>query len=82
MITNFQSKNMLKEKAPCKCLSITMMDSVIKAKKKYYPQTLLEECNNQQEKIKMENLTDNDLEKTESDGPDSDSNDDDDESNE
>ena len=28
----------------------------------------------------MENLTDNDLEKTESDGPDSDSNDDDDES--
>ena len=44
MITNFQSKKMPKEKAPCKCLSIIMLDSVIKAKKKYYPQTLLEEC--------------------------------------
>ena len=42
MITNFQSKKMSKEKAPCKCLSIIMVDSVIKAKKKYYPQTLLE----------------------------------------
>ena len=45
MITNFQSKKMPKEKAPCKCLSIIMLDSVIKAKKKYYPQALLEECN-------------------------------------
>ena len=34
---------MPKEKAPCKCLPI-MIDSVIKANKKYYPQTLLEEC--------------------------------------
>ena len=31
--TNFQSKKMPKEKAPCKCLSIIMLDSVIKAKK-------------------------------------------------
>ena len=44
MITNFHNKKMPKEKAPCKCLSIIMLDSVIKAKKKYYPQTLLEEC--------------------------------------
>ena len=44
MITNFQGKKMHKEQAPCKCLSIIMLDSVIKAKKKYYPQTLLEEC--------------------------------------
>ena len=29
---------MPKEKAPCKCLSIIMLDSVIKANKKYYPQ--------------------------------------------
>ena len=43
-ITNFQSKEMPNEKAPCKCLSITMLDSVIKAQKKYYPQTFLEEC--------------------------------------
>ena len=44
MITNFQSKKMPKEKAPCKCLPIIMLDSVIKAKKKYYPQAFLEEC--------------------------------------
>ena len=44
MITNFQSKKIPKEKVPCKCLSIIMLDSVIKAKKKYYPQTLFEEC--------------------------------------
>ena len=44
MITNFQSKKMPKEKVPCKCLSIIMLDSVIKQKNKYYPQTILEEC--------------------------------------
>ena len=44
IITNFHNKKMPKEKAPCKCLSIIMIDSVIKANKKYYPQTLLEEC--------------------------------------
>ena len=86
MIANFQSKKMPKEKAPCKCLSIIMLDSVIKAKKKYYPQTLLEECKYEQEKIKMENLIDDDLEKILSDGSDNDSNDetesDNDESNE
>ena len=49
-----------------------MLDSVIKAKKKYYPQTLLEECKYEQEKIKMENFIDDDLEKSVSD---SDSND-------
>ena len=41
---------MPKEKAPCKCLSIIMIDSVIKANKKYYPQTLLEECNTRKNK--------------------------------
>ena len=64
---------MPKEKAPCKCLSIIMLDSVIKAKKKYYPQTLLEECKYEQEKIKMENLIDDDLEKSSSDESDSES---------
>ena len=33
LITHFQSKKMPKEKAPCKCLSIIMQDSVIKEKK-------------------------------------------------
>ena len=61
--TNFQGKKMPKEKAPCKSLSIIMLDSVVKAKKKYYPQTLLVECKYEPKKIKMENLIDDDLEK-------------------
>ena len=72
IIINFHSKKMPKEKAPCKCLLIIMLDSVIKAKKKYYPQTLLEECKYEQERIRTENLNDDDLEKSESDKPDSD----------
>ena len=43
----------------------------IEAKKKYYPQMLLEECNYEQERIKIENLIDDDLEKSESDESDS-----------
>ena len=39
IITNFHNKEMPKEKTPCKCLSIIMLYSVIKANKKYYPQT-------------------------------------------
>ena len=38
MITKFHNKKMPKEKAPCKCLSIITLDSVIKTNKKYYPQ--------------------------------------------
>ena len=34
MITNFHNKKMPKEKAPCKCLSIIILDSLIKANKK------------------------------------------------
>ena len=67
IITNFHNKKMPKEKAPCKCLSIIMIDSVIKANKKYYPQTLLEECKYIQEKIKIENYINEDLESSESD---------------
>ena len=52
---------MPKEKASCKCLSIITIDSVIKANKKYYPQTLLEECIYAQEKIKTENYIDEEL---------------------
>ena len=53
---------MPKEKALCKCLSIIIIDSVIKANKKYYPQTLLEERKYTQEKIKIENYINEDLE--------------------
>ena len=55
------------KKAPCKCLSIIMIDSVIKANKKYYPQTRLEECKYMQEKIKIVNYINEDLENSESD---------------
>ena len=61
MITNFHDIKMPKEKAACKCLSIIMLYSVIKANKKFYPQTLLQECKYVQEKIKIENLIDDDL---------------------
>ena len=71
VIANFHDKKIPKEKSPCKCLSIIMLDSVIEAKKKYYPQTLLEECKYVQERIKIENLIDDDLEKSESDESDS-----------
>ena len=39
MIANFQNKKIQKEKVPCRFLSIIMLDSVIKANKKYYPET-------------------------------------------
>ena len=58
---------MSKEKVRCKCLSIIMVESVIKANKKYYPQAILEECIQVQKKIKVENHIDEDLEKSESD---------------
>ena len=67
IITNFHNKKTPKEKASCKCLSIIMIVSVIKANKKYYPQTLLEESKYLQEKIKTENYINEDLVQSESD---------------
>ena len=69
MITNFYNKKMPKEKTPCKYLSTRMLDSVIKANKKYYPKTLLEECKYvlKKKKKKIENHINDDLEKSESD---------------
>ena len=67
IITNFHNKKMPREKAPCKCLLIIMIDSVIRVNKKYYPQTLLEECKYIQEKIKIVNYIDEDLVDSESD---------------
>ena len=48
-----------------------MIHLVIKANKKYYPQTFLEECKYVQGKIKTENYIDEDLENS---GSDNDSN--------
>ena len=57
---------MPQKKAPCKCLSIIMLDSVIKANKKFYPQTHSQECKYVKEKIITENYIDDDLEKNDS----------------
>ena len=44
-----------------------MIDSVIRVNKKYYPQTLLGECENEIKKNKMKNLTNDDLDPSSSD---------------
>ena len=44
IMINTEGKKVPKENASYKCLLLIMLDSVIKAKKKYYPQALLEEC--------------------------------------
>ena len=68
--TNFYnkygSKKIPEEKVPHKCLSIIILDSVIYAYEKYYPQVFLEECKYVQEKIKTKNYIDEEL-KSESD---------------
>ena len=61
IITNFHNKKMPKEKVPCKCLLIIMLDSVIESDEKYYPETFLEECKYAQEKIKFESYIDEEL---------------------
>ena len=66
-LLQIHGKKMPKEKAPCKSLSIIMLDSVSEAKKKYYLQILLEECKYEQERIKIKNLTDGDFKTSESD---------------
>ena len=42
--TNFHGIIIPKENTSCKCLSLIMLDSVIKLNKKHCPQTILEEC--------------------------------------
>ena len=64
---NFQGKNVSKENVSYKCLSLIMLDSVIRVNKKYYPQTLLEECKYVIRKNKMENLINDDLDLSSSD---------------
>ena len=50
-----------------------MLDSVIRVNKKYYPQTLLEECKYVRRKNKMENLINDDLDLSASDESDNES---------
>ena len=64
IVINSHNKKMPKEKLQCKCLSIIILDSVIKANK-YYPQTFLEGRKYVQEKRKTEKYIDEGLEKSE-----------------
>ena len=65
--TNFQGKKIPKEDASYRCLSLIALDSVIRVSKKYYPQTLLEECKYVIRKNKIENLINDDLDLSSSD---------------
>ena len=58
---------MPKENVSCNCLSLVMLDSVIKVSKKYYPKTLLEECKYEIKKTKMENLINDNMDLNSSD---------------
>ena len=80
MNTNFQGQKVPKENASYKCISLIMLDSVITINKKYYPQTLLEECKYAIRKNKMENLINHDLSLSSSDESDNDFDKDDNES--
>ena len=60
--TNFQGKEVPKENASYDCLSLVILDSVIRVNKKYYPQTLLEGCKYKIRKNKRYNLVNDDLE--------------------
>ena len=65
--TNFQGKKVPKENASYKCLSLIMLDFVIRVNKKYYPQTLLEECKYVIRKNKLGKLINDDLDLSSSD---------------
>ena len=69
-----------KENVAYKCISLIMLDSVIRVNKKYYSQTLLEECKYVIKKNKMENLINHDLTLSSSDGSDNESDEGDNES--
>ena len=73
--TNFQGKKIPKENASYKCLSLIMLDFVIRANKKYSPQALLEECKYEIKKNEMVNLINDDLDPSSSGESDSESDD-------
>ena len=76
VITNFHDKKVPKQKISYKCLSMIMVDSVIKANKKYNPQTFLEECKYlQQEKNYIDEDLKSDSKSNDETESDSDSND-------
>ena len=52
VITNFQGKETSKEDSSYKCLSLIMLDSVVKVGKKYYSQVFLKSVNLLKERIR------------------------------
>ena len=69
---NFQGKETPKGDSSYRCLSLIMLDSVVKVGKKYYPQVFLEECKYIKRKNKMFNYINDDLEMTSSNDDDDD----------
>ena len=65
--TNFLGKKVPKENASYKCLSLIMLDSVVKLNKKYYPQIHQGECKYEIKNIKTKNLINGYLEPSSSD---------------
>ena len=65
--TNFQGKETPKGDSPYTCLSLIMLDSVVKVGKKYYPKVFLEECKYVKKKNNMFNYINDDQEMTSSD---------------
>ena len=64
IMTNFydidNKNNKLPEKnKPCRCMSLISLESIIKINKKYYPQTLLQECVYKLINRKVENIITN-----------------------
>ena len=58
--TNFQGKETPKGDSSYRCLSLIMLDSVVKVRKKYYPQVFLKECKYVKRKNKMFNYSSSD----------------------
>ena len=81
--TNLKGKKVPEENALYKCFSLIMLDSVIRANRKYHPQTLLEECKYEIKMTKMKNLINDESDPSSSDESDngSDNESDNDESN-
>ena len=52
---------MPEEKIPYKCLSVTILDSVIYAYEKYYPQAFIEECKYVKTNVRTKNYINNEL---------------------
>ena len=66
--TNFQHNNIPKDNEYCACLSVILLDSIfVNLNKKYYPQIFLEEYKYAVKNIKIVNITNEDLELSESD---------------